>query len=816
MKRILLLILTIFSIGCTTEETPKEYALLKFAPQNAAVILQINDFEGFQSELKNNQLLQSFKKPKFKQDFTVFVDYLKYIKPNSKSLLCFNELGKDSFEYTFITKSHPNLIVSDSLQKAATKKITYNDTSIIETTIGEQVNYSFFADSIFVNSSSKLLIENCIRSYKKAIIPESLQKVYATIDESKSATLLATPKDISPLIQHIFPNANTKFVATFAEQMALDIDILQDEISFTGIITENDSLSHTLSPLKNTSPREHKMAKVIPPFFTYFTSITFDSYTNFHPEKENSLLDALEEVSTFSFNGNTFTGLRFISSSNEAATQLKNNRIQSNARNSFIRENEDPDLFKEHFTPFIKEFNNQFFLILDEYIIFTNIDGVKDLLILSLLYRDEQTLLYQDNYQETIGNLSDESSILTFINTKKFKSTIAESTKKSYQKEIKSINLDDYPFAALQFINEKGSNYAHVHGLLKRNDVKPTKNSVSQFLNIVLDNPVATDPQFVKNHITKRKEIVVQDESNVLYLISTQGKILWKKQLNGKILGDVSQVDLYKNGRLQLAITTPQFFYILDRNGNDVKPYPAKATSGYTQAVAIFDYDKSKNYRFVFTEGNKVAMRDKAGKKVTGFKFSGSENDFINSPQHFRVITKDYITFQESNGKLHILSRTGAPRITVKKNIQFSDNKIYIHNNLFTTSDRNGNLIQVDSKGQIDKTKLPVEANHDVTMTSKTLVSFFENKLRIKDKTIELDFGSYSKPEIFFIKNKIYVAITDVDAQKVYLYDSNAKSIPGFPAFGSSAIDLGNFDKDPKLEFVTKGEKNTLLVYKLN
>lgn len=816
MKRILLLILSIFSIGCTTEETPKEYALLKFAPQNAAVILQINDFERFQSELKNNQLLQSFKKPKFKQDFNSFVDYLKYIKPNSKSLLCFNELGKDSFEYTFITKSHPDLIVLDSLQKATTNSITYNDTSIIETKIGDQVNYSFYTDSIFVNSSSKLLIENCVRSHKKAIIPEALRKVYITIDESKSATLLATPKDISPLIQHIFPNANTNFVATFGEQMALDIDILQDEISFTGIITENDSLSHAMSSLKNTSPREHKMAKVIPPFFSHFTTIAFDSYEKFHPETKNSLLDALEEVSSFSFNGNTFTGLRFVSSSNEAATQLKNNPVQSNARNSFIRENEDLTLFKNHFTPFIKEFDNQYFIILDEFIIFTNIEGVKDLLILSLLYRDEQTLAYQNNYQETIRNLSDESSVLTFVNTAKFKKTFAESTKKSYQKEINSINLGDYPFVALQFTNEKGSNYAHVHGLLKRNDVKATKNSVSQILNIVLDNPVATDPQFVKNHITKRREIVVQDESNMLYLISTQGKILWKKQLDGKLLGDISQVDLYKNGRLQLAVTTPQSFYILDRKGKDVKPYPTKAKETYTQAVAIFDYDKSKNYRFVFTEGNKVIMRDKAGKKVTGFKFSGSENDFISSPQHFRVITKDYITLQESNGKLHILSRTGSPRITVKENIQFSDNKMYIHNNLFTTSDRNGNLIQVDSKGQVDKTKLPVEENHDVAMTSKTLVSFSENKLRIKDKTVELDFGSYSKPEIFFIRNKIYVTITDIDAQKVYLYDSNAKSIPGFPTYGSSAIDLENFDKDPKLEFVTKGEENTIVVYKMN
>jgi hypothetical protein len=815
MKRILILLLTILSIGCTTE-TPKEYSLLAYAPQNAAAILQIQNFESFRSQLKNNSLLKSIRKPAFKKDFNAFIAYLAYIQPNSKSLLCFNELGKNAFEYTFITKVHPELIALDSLAKVTTEKISYEGNDITKTTLNDRVSYTFIADSVFVNSSSKLLIENCIRSYKKATVPEALKKVYATIDETKSATLLTNPKYLSTLLQKLFPNADTKLVTNFGEQAALDVSIAQDEISFTGIITENDSLSHTLSSLKNTTPRAYKMAKVIPPAFQHFTSITFDAYEKFQPTTKNSLLDALEEVTTFQFNGDTFTGLRFISSSNEAITQLKTNPELRTVRNAKLYKNDDASLFNNHFSPFIKQFDKDIFVILDEYIVFASADAARSLAMIVGMYKDEQTLFYQKNYQEATKSLSDESSLLTFINTEKFKKTFAESTAKKYQKEIRSIHIEDYPFAALQFTNEKGSDYAHVHGILERNTTKPAKNTVSQLLNIVLDNPVASNPQFVKNHITKRKEIVVQDDQNILYLISTAGKVLWKKPLDGKILGNISQVDLYKNGRLQLAFTTPQSFYVLDRNGNPVKPYPTKAKEAYTQPVAIFDYDKTKNYRFVFTEGNKVVMRDKKGKRVTGFKFSGATNDFIHPPQHFRVRSKDYITFQESSGKLHILSRTGKPRITPKQNIQFSRNTMYIYKNLFTTSDRNGNLIQIDGKGQIEKTKLPVEESHDVVMTSKTLVSFFENKLRIKDKTVELDFGSYSKPNIFYIRNKIYVTITDKDAQKVYLFDSNAKSIAGFPAFGSTAIDLGNFDKDNKLELVTKGENNTVLVYKLN
>ncbi|KAB8151744.1 hypothetical protein EZY14_017740 [Kordia sp. TARA_039_SRF] len=816
MKRICMLLGILLFISCETETTPKEYSLLAFAPQDAAAVIQIHDLESFRSELKNNQLLKSFRQPAFKKDFNAFVDYLQYVKPNSKSLVSFHELGKDSFEYMFVSKFHPKLITLDSTVKPTTEKITYQNNTITKTTIGKRANYTFIADSVFVNSSSELLIENCIRSYQKATVPETLKKVYATIDETKSATILVNPKYISPLLKKLFPNATTNIVSKVGEQAALDLSILPDEISFTGIVTANDSLGHALSSLKNTSPRAAKIAKVIPPFFEYFTSVTFDAYEKFHPKTKNSQLDALEEVATFRFNNTTFTGLRFISSSNEAITELKTKTVFSTIRNTNIYENTDENLFKNHFTPFIKTFDNRIFTILDEYIIFSDAKGLRSLAMLIGMYKDEQTLSFQKNYQETMNDLSDESSLLLLVNTEKFKKTFAESTSKKYQKEILSINLEDYPFAALQFTNERGNDYAHVHGMLKRNTAKPSENTISQLLNVVLDNPVATAPQFVKNHITKRREIVVQDNQNMLYLIATSGKVLWKKQLDGTILGTISQVDLYRNGRLQLAFTTPQSFYVLDRNGNDVKPYPTKANSTYTQPVAIFDYDKSKNYRFVFTEGNKVIMRDKKGKQVTGFTFAGSENDFINPPQHFRVLTKDYITFQESNGKLHILSRTGKPRITPKKNLQFSDNIMYIHNNLFTTSDRNGNLIQIDQKGNAQETKLPVETNHDVVMTNKTLVSFSENKLHIKDKSVELDFGSYSKPKIFLIRNKIYVSITDKDAQKVYLFDSNAEAIPGFPAFGTSAADLENFDKDNKLELVTKGENNTILVYKLN
>ena len=64
---------------------------------------------------------------------------------------------------------------------------------------------------------------------------------------------------------------------------------------------------------------------------------------------------------------------------------------------------------------------------------------------------------------------------------------------------------------------------------------------------------------------------MVQDNKNILYLISNEGEIIWEKDLKSKIIGDIFQIDLYKNGRLQYAFNTEKSLMILDKNGKEVK-----------------------------------------------------------------------------------------------------------------------------------------------------------------------------------------------------------------------------------------------------
>ena len=121
----------------------------------------------------------------------------------------------------------------------------------------------------------------------------------------------------------------------------------------------------------------------------------------------------------------------------------------------------------------------------------------------------------------------------------------------------------------------------------------------------------------------------------------------------------------------------------------------------------------------------------------------------------------------------------------------------------------------MNTKGAVSRQTFRLDPNHDITSSSKTLVTRSDNKLSIKSNVIDLEYGSYSPPNLFYLRDKIYISITDLQAQKIWLFDSQSKRFPGIPVFGTSAIDLANADADAPLEFVTKGDPNSLILYQL-
>ena len=266
-----------------------------------------------------------------------------------------------------------------------------------------------------------------------------------------------------------------------------------------------------------------------------------------------------------------------------------------------------------------------------------------------------------------------------------------------------------------------------------------------------------------------------------------------------------------------MMFRTNEKLYLLDRNGNEVKQlsFPINSNSSNIP-ISIFDYEKNRNYRFLISVDNKINMYDSNGKIVSGFKPPTFESKIINNPVHIRINGKDYIVVQLEDGSLKILDRRGRDRIIVDNKIQYSGNSIYSYLEQFTTTDKLGNLIKIDTKGNLIKENINLSVENFIDIVDNNIVYLNENRLTIKGINVELPFSRFSKPKIFIDSKTTLVSITDMTNNEVYLYRDNGKLLEGFPIKGSSVIDIKDSDNDGKLEILSVIDNFSIVSYEIN
>ncbi len=234
-----------------------------------------------------------------------------------------------------------------------------------------------------------------------------------------------------------------------------------------------------------------------------------------------------------------------------------------------------------------------------------------------------------------------------------------------------------------------------------------------------LDAPAIINPQIVKNHYNGEDEIFIQDENNQIYLISNSGKILWKKSIDGSIIGNVHQVDMLKNNKLQMAFVTENKLYIVDRNGNFLKNYPKTLSKKAIVGLSVFDYDKNKNYRFMIpTSDADVLLLNMQGEVPSDWNFSNTA-DITTPLQYFNIKGKDYIVTTDGE-KAIILNRRGENRVTPKgetKGIKtnFFADAVGSQDRLITAGE-NGKILFIYTNNQVQESVIK-DFNNDFDFT---------------------------------------------------------------------------------------------------
>lgn len=777
MRISLIILITIFFTACASDKSTNN-TLEENIPETASTVVHTQNLKTFLSELQSNTLTESIWSNLKKEDSTQFLRSLDSLEGIDESYLAL--INNNTF--SLIGNYRDSLASINKID--STLRFIYRDSIIIKSN-DTLFKHNSNLENSFISFFNKPSSGNTL--FLDAEKNEALFDLFLSDSLVKSSVISSLDLAIAPKLIQL--HGVTKLIDTLTSRERLF------EKSF-GIVLNLDKITpdNALALLTMQMPTAETISKA---------SVHLDSII-YTPDYLN-LLPTFEEIGLIKLSDNLNAIVATsvdISTSTDALLAFQEVEETHKSETIFRLVNFNELELLNYLFP--QKVAPNYYAVLDDFLIFSEeVEAIKTIID---SFKSSNTLATSVSFNSIKKYVSDEASMQLYLADDQLSKTMKRLL------NMTSVELGKFSEGIIQLVQDDG--FMHFNVAVSEPSITANYNTVKEEFSVTLDADLLNDPQFVVNHRTKQKEIVVQDVNNTLYLISNNGKILWRKKISGPIQGKIHQVDLYKNGRLQLTFVTPRKLHVIDRNGNDVLPFPKSFSDKITQPLALFDYDKNKNYRFFIVQADDIVIYDSNAKFVKGFNYKPS-GDITSIPKHIRHRGKDYITFVAGN-RLRILNRRGADRITTNLRFEHSGNPVFFYQNKFTTSDASGALVQVDFYGKSSASNIASTKDHVLTTTSKTFVSQEENSLRIKDRITELPFGSYLNPQLFYLKDKIYVSTIDLQTNSVMLYDSQSKPIANFPVFGSSQIDFDNIDGDNALELVVKGDAKTIIVYQKN
>jgi hypothetical protein len=478
-------------------------------------------------------------------------------------------------------------------------------------------------------------------------------------------------------------------------------------------------------------------------------------------------------------------------------------------------------LFKSHFT------------VYENYLIFgPSVEALSRVLYQNVLHK---TLVSDPLFKEISDLFSNRSNVTLFFKPyalREYRKDVLNS-KTTDQLDKMELFLRRVPGVVIQYSAEGDLFYQSISCKY----IPQLKEKALTVWESLLDTAVMMKPALVVNHNTSEKEIFIQDLSNKVYLVNGTGRVLWKQPVDGPILGDVQQVDFYRNGKLQYLFNTSKKIHLIDRNGNYVERYPISLRSDATSPLTLFDYDKSRDYRLCLaTEDRKIYLYDIEGTMITGWKFGKTESRVTGAIQHFRVYDKDFIVAIDQN-RPYFLDRQGRERIRLKQTVALSQhNPLILDMNIreekprWITTDTSGSVKAIYMDGSVTTLLTrKMSADHffcmqdmnrdgipefifadgdelDVVGQDGKLLFSFKVKGRISDMP---DFYKFSASDV-------KIGITDRSRNRIYLLNADGSVYEGFPLEGSTRFSIGYFSgSDSRFNLIVGSENNFLYNYSI-
>ncbi|MCU4163132.1 hypothetical protein [Carboxylicivirga caseinilyticus] len=869
---------------------------IKYIPTNAGIIIkarslsylkqQLNEQIDFADELNSSELIKSALSP-----FSL-IDSLNQIEGFSLNDLSKHPVyisihgqGKNSVKTQYIIElqnKKESAAIIDFIENTLSKRYTitqrkYNSANIFE--VKDNIKNSAFVcvkEGLTIISESALLIEATLRQMdadEDWTTSDSFQKVKKTAGAGSNINIYINFSSFAEILSPITnPKANSQIekIKKQSEWGELDLEVKNNSLLFNGFLTEgSDGIFSTI--ISNSKTTRRNILQFIPSNTNAYITLSLNKGEDFNKklstyyqennqtnpittfEKKNKIefrnifFELLSDELAIAYDGNNQSknGLLVISlkSQSDAEKSIKELLVKTGNSSTPLLYKPDDGLsyniyksfqepvFEMLFGSFLSDIpNNYFTFYKNNLVIADNPKQLEQFLYNNIL---NKTLKYNKIHQEFLDNFSSKDNLFVFAKAGALPQTTEHFLKPLWTdiNRTQSEYLSNFYAIGGQFSETGNMIYSTVF-LQYLPDKISEPETIWQSL---LDTLAITKPTLVLNHYSNEKEVIIQDANYNLYLMNNNGRMLWKKPLEEPILGEITQIDYYRNNKLQYIFNTPSKIYVLDRNGNHVDNFPIKLPSKATNGIAVVDYDNNMNYRFFIScENKKVYLYNKKGNIIPGWKFNGSEGLVQLPIQHFRSNNKDYIVFAD-NRRNYILDRKGNIRVPIKNDfISNSQSPFYLinknqSNDAIVTSSKDGQIKTISLKtGEVKSTDIgQIDSNHKLSVfhqgnRENYLISESQKITILNNRFNEVfekkfDHEINTSVDLYQFSSQITkFGVSELNGNKIFLINGDGSVYKGFPLIGKSRFSIG-FLKSSSVKFnlIVAGVNNYLYNYRV-
>ncbi len=858
--------------------------LWDFVPENPGLVYESNDLGGTLLRLQDLESFQSLiripslgKLPDHIakiERLTGLNSFYSFLDKTS-GIISLHNTGKNEFDFLYLVAMN-DLNTTDVVSKLITPLVSKALEKQPRTYLGlelNEVSLSFTAGQLtyliynnyFIASFTPYLVEDAIRTFEDENY-KSFREVFA---EHHQITKIKQDEGNVYLNYKSFFKGSQAFAANdldkkFLTSAFLDLNIEDDHISLSGFSFADSS--KTLQMIKGITGAPLDMSDVISNGTSILHHFSFqDPYLWRDQQKNADLHD--QKTSDSDLSVIPRDALKFLDQEISRAIQLRNGKkvpiliIECKNSEGLIHyldaiAKQIPNQGSDHF--FVEQYNHYIIRQLPlknlAPLIFGDIakdlpegyySSIENYVLMSPNLPVLKEFLYDILNENTWGKTLSEKKFLKKINKASPHTIIVNGSESwdhlylamqpKWQNDfmMSEMIFKSFRHLAIQFSSIDDKYFTSI--FIEKNSPSSERNSPLIKTNTVeFDHHLISKPYLVTDHRNGNNEIIVQDNEKVIYLVDSDFKIGWQRPLFLPIVGQIHQIDFYKNEKLQYAFITNDSLYVIDRKGKNVADFP-KYLAPHLKSLEIIDYDQKRNYRFsITTHQGDAFLTDKSGSPLEGWNPYHFEKDIIGSMRHFRIGGTDVFTVVLANGKIFLLSRRakvykGFP-LKLDLNTE-SDYHLRIGSNfkssLWTLLTENGTLFQMNLKGEILHKK---QLYKPATDTQFTLIKDSKNKKYVIAKTTNTKITLVNdQDEIYFEKNhpldkKIliqlfnshnqgdYIVFNHIEDRYMRLFDLKGNLLSLSPLENSNPIEMYNLGKStPKEIYLINGK--TLQAY---